>query len=316
MCEGHGLVRTPESAALVALRKIHNRVAKGDVALLRVSMPPEVGLYLLNQKRDAVAQLERRYALRIQVAFDDGLMPHQSEFEIRLRGDTEQVEPPQLRLGGVAPPEPLAEQPVAEGDNDAGKDVAAAASTGARSRRGRRRRGRRRRGRGGGVDNGAMAPADGADTTNLDSTATQETGAESYALEPEDSSKTTTLQAQAEELPSAQIEDGGATERHDYESVETASSPAVNDEPQAAAGIASGKRAGAARGSRRRRPAASRKQPARKTPAKTAAPADTPAAAAKPATRRKKEGAGTRSTRTRRRSKPAAADATPKSQSE
>jgi ribonuclease E len=39
MCEGHGLVRTPESAALVALRKIHNRVSKGDVAFLRVSMP-------------------------------------------------------------------------------------------------------------------------------------------------------------------------------------------------------------------------------------------------------------------------------------
>ena len=32
MCEGHGLVRTTESAALVALRKIHHRVAQGDVA--------------------------------------------------------------------------------------------------------------------------------------------------------------------------------------------------------------------------------------------------------------------------------------------
>ena len=32
MCEGHGAVRTTESAALVALRKIHNRVSLGDVA--------------------------------------------------------------------------------------------------------------------------------------------------------------------------------------------------------------------------------------------------------------------------------------------
>ena len=70
MCEGHGLVRTTESAALVALRKIHNRVSQGDAATLKVSLPPDVAVYLLNQKRDDLAQLERRYATRIQIVLE------------------------------------------------------------------------------------------------------------------------------------------------------------------------------------------------------------------------------------------------------
>ncbi len=154
MCEGHGLVRTPESAALVALRKIHNRVAKGDVAVLRIAMPPDVGLYLLNQKRDAVAQLERRYALRIQVALDEDLMPHQLEMEIRPRGENESAEPQSsLRLGGVTQAEPAVAVAAADGAQPAEEQTAAAPGAG-RGRRGRRRRGRRRRGRGGRGVNG------------------------------------------------------------------------------------------------------------------------------------------------------------------
>jgi len=103
MCEGYGLVRTTESAALVGLRKIHNRVAKGDVASMRAVFPTEVGLYLLNQKREDLAQLERRCGTRIQIAFSDHLMPHQFESEVRLRSEGEQQEQRPLRLGGVAP---------------------------------------------------------------------------------------------------------------------------------------------------------------------------------------------------------------------
>jgi ribonuclease E len=157
MCEGHGLVRTTESAALVVLRKIHNRVAQGDVAGLRVSIPPDVGLYLLNQKRDDVAQLERRYATRIQVALNTVLMPHQSELEVRTRVEAGQPELPQIRLGGVAPIEPAPPATGDAGEAAAGPGPetaavtaapaaagAAAAETPTTGKRRRRRRGRRR----------------------------------------------------------------------------------------------------------------------------------------------------------------------------
>jgi ribonuclease E len=85
MCEGHGSVRTAESAALGTLRKIHNRVAEGDIAQLTVTLPRDVAMYLLNQKREDVATLERRYAARIHVVINEKLMPHQSEIETRTR---------------------------------------------------------------------------------------------------------------------------------------------------------------------------------------------------------------------------------------
>jgi ribonuclease E len=152
MCEGHGLVRTTESAALVALRKIHHRVAQGDVAAVRVSLPPEVAVYLLNQKREDLAQLERRYATRIQIALNEQLMPHQSELDVRTRLEGEVPESPQLRLGGVAPIE--APAAAVSGDERAappagpGPEAAVAApraaDTDKNGKRKRRRRGRRR----------------------------------------------------------------------------------------------------------------------------------------------------------------------------
>ena len=144
MCEGHGLVRTTESAVLVVLRKMHNRVAQGDLAGLKVSVPRDVALYLLNQKREDLAQLERRYGTRIQVVLREDLMPHQSEYEGRPRVEGEAREPVGLRLGGVAAPPPEA-APVAEAaPAPAAQNGAAPAPADKNGKRRRRRRGRRR----------------------------------------------------------------------------------------------------------------------------------------------------------------------------
>ena len=156
MCEGYGLVRTTESAALVALRKVHNRVAQGDISTLRVALPPDVAVYLLNHKRDDLAQLERRYATRIQVVLDAQLMPHQSEIEVRPR--VEHVQPePRTRLGGVAAIEPEASAAAGNGEApgaetpepapaaaEAESPPAAAADNAHQGKRRRRRRGRHR----------------------------------------------------------------------------------------------------------------------------------------------------------------------------
>ena len=52
-CSGDGTVRTPEAAARSAFRKIQARVARGDIAGVKVYLPPEVALYLLNEKLSA-----------------------------------------------------------------------------------------------------------------------------------------------------------------------------------------------------------------------------------------------------------------------
>jgi len=143
MCEGHGLVRTPESAALVALRKLHHRISQGDLAALKVTLPSDVGIYLLNQKRDDLAQLEARHGTRIQVALSEKLMPHQSEFEERRRPPTPAAV---VQPGQVAPPAARAEAPASAAATSKQAASSPAAENG--KRRGRRRRGGRRRGRG------------------------------------------------------------------------------------------------------------------------------------------------------------------------
>ncbi|MGH7788416.1 MAG: Rne/Rng family ribonuclease, partial [Candidatus Binatia bacterium] len=138
MCEGHGAVRTTESAALVALRKIHNRVSLGDVATLRVALPPSVALYLLNQKRDELARLEQRYDSRLLVDLRDALMPHQIELEVKARIPAEKVVAA-VAPGGVA----VADAPAAAAAHANGNGAAAANGDGKKRRR---RRGRRRGG--------------------------------------------------------------------------------------------------------------------------------------------------------------------------
>jgi len=136
-CEGHGAVRTTESAALVALRKIHNRVALGDVASLRVTMPTDVALYLLNQKREDLAQLEQRYRTKIGVKLSDKLMPHQMELEasVRVVEQRPAVAPGTVAVAEPAPPPKAARAAAPAHVNGNGAD--------------KKKRRRRRRGKGG-----------------------------------------------------------------------------------------------------------------------------------------------------------------------
>ncbi len=134
MCEGHGAVRTTESAALVALRKIHNRVAPGNVASLRVHLPNDVAIYLLNQKRDDLAQLEQRYRTRIQVSLSAKLMSHQIELEAKVR---------EVDAGATTGTPAAADSTAAAGT--AADSVATTNGSGKRRRRRGRRRGRGKR---------------------------------------------------------------------------------------------------------------------------------------------------------------------------
>ncbi len=98
-CGGHGLVRTTESAALAVLRKIHARVPRGDLSAMKVSLPPDVAFYLLNQKREDLAGLEHRYKTRISIVAVPTLRPHQSEIELTTReGAPAAMEEPRVEV--------------------------------------------------------------------------------------------------------------------------------------------------------------------------------------------------------------------------
>ena len=66
-CDGTGLVRTASSAGLSALRLIEDEAAKGKGTTISLYASTEAAVYLLNAKRSDLAEIEDRYAVRVEV---------------------------------------------------------------------------------------------------------------------------------------------------------------------------------------------------------------------------------------------------------
>ena len=122
-CGGSGIRRSVESTAVHVLRGIEEEGVRGRATEIEVAMPPSVALYILNHKRETIAQLEEKFEFRIIVSQDDELIP--PDYDIK-------------------------RTTLAEGAGDDDQDEASAKGDGQSTDEGkkkkRRRRGRRRRG--------------------------------------------------------------------------------------------------------------------------------------------------------------------------
>ncbi len=159
-CAGTGRVRSIESAALHALRAIEEEGVRRRADEIVVSVPPNVALYVLNQKRHALTEIEKRYGFSVSIEADDELHAADCEIErVRAhRGDRDRpaVELARAQYDEVSgdgavdetdvaddhePAEELSGEPVAERASERTEDEEA--DGGRRRRRRRRRRGRR-----------------------------------------------------------------------------------------------------------------------------------------------------------------------------
>ncbi len=66
-CDGSGLVRTASSAGLSALRMIEDEAAKGRGIVITLYASTEATIYLLNNKRADLADIEEHYGVRVEV---------------------------------------------------------------------------------------------------------------------------------------------------------------------------------------------------------------------------------------------------------
>ncbi len=66
-CDGTGLVRTASSAGLSALRLIEDEAAKGKGTLIRLAASTEAAIYLLNEKRADLVEIEQRFGVNVEV---------------------------------------------------------------------------------------------------------------------------------------------------------------------------------------------------------------------------------------------------------
>ena len=87
-CAGTGRIRSLESASLHALRAIEEEGVRRRASEIAVSVPPNVALYLLNQKRHSLSEIEQRYSFTVIVEADEELHAADCEIErVRSRRD-------------------------------------------------------------------------------------------------------------------------------------------------------------------------------------------------------------------------------------
>jgi len=167
-CVGTGLVRSIESASLLVLRAIEEEGIKHRAAEISITVAGNIALYVLNQKRGMLNDIEQRYGFFVRVQADDSLIAPDYRLE-RIRAKAPGTEPPPLNLTATMASAEIEDEP------DDLEEEEETAPTESRAPRGgdrpselgpdgeprrKRRRNRRRRGRDGRPDDavGGGAP--------------------------------------------------------------------------------------------------------------------------------------------------------------
>ncbi|EFG85299.1 hypothetical protein GHA01_10190 [Novacetimonas hansenii] len=91
-CEGTGIIRGVESSALHVLRAIEDEGMQRRAAEIAVHVAPEIALYILNNKRAWLHEIEERHKMHVTFAADSTLHAAESRIE-RTRAQTAQFEP-------------------------------------------------------------------------------------------------------------------------------------------------------------------------------------------------------------------------------
>ncbi|MCY1125723.1 ribonuclease E/G [Frigidibacter sp. RF13] len=160
-CHGTGIIRSDDSLALSILRQIEEEGTRKRSREVLVKAPVAVANYLMNQKREHIAQIEARYGLSVRIEADPSLIS--PDFSLEKFKTATRVVPENLSqvvsVNTTVMDEPEEEPEVEEDEDEAAEAEASSESRGearaeARSgdgdgepgRKKKRRRRRRRRG--------------------------------------------------------------------------------------------------------------------------------------------------------------------------
>ncbi len=89
-CGGSGYIRSVEWTALYILRAIEEEALRKRSTEMSVSMPGEAALYMLNQKRSKLHDLEIRYGIKILIVADNDIMAPNFSIDI-VRGGSGEI---------------------------------------------------------------------------------------------------------------------------------------------------------------------------------------------------------------------------------
>jgi ribonuclease E len=74
-CEGFGFIRSVDSAAILALRALEDEGIRARTNRVTLHVPNPIALYILNEKRTMLANIEGRYGFTVYIHVDDTLAP-------------------------------------------------------------------------------------------------------------------------------------------------------------------------------------------------------------------------------------------------
>jgi ribonuclease E len=141
-CNGSGHLKSPETQAVALLRKIHASAAKGQVSRVDAQLPIDVAAYLLNNNREELVEMERRYQLQIHIHGNRDFLADQLEIEIQKKEKNKSTQQEFVEAGSV----PLATEEKSKQDKGETEqpEVAETAEAGTEQPKKRRRRRRRK----------------------------------------------------------------------------------------------------------------------------------------------------------------------------
>ncbi|MDD9909755.1 MAG: Rne/Rng family ribonuclease [Ahrensia sp.] len=157
-CDGLGHVRSPSSVALAVLRAIEDHLHRSSRNDLIVRVSTRTALYLLNNKRDSLTDLEHRFGVHLTIEADNAIGNVPCVIEKGGPASRTSVEETAVQPDTVDPSEAQQDETSTTSDDSASTD-SDVDNDGTR----RKRRRRRRRGRGASADddqNAAQADAD------------------------------------------------------------------------------------------------------------------------------------------------------------
>ena len=151
-CKGQGVIRSAESSATLILRALEEEGIRGTNNHFEVKLPSDVAVYMLNQKRRNLADLEEKYGIEIVISADLSIK-HINDYRIE-KSRTAKARPERVAAtAAYSVAEPTSDEDYEENDaennesaDDEGNDSAQEYSNNRRSN-GRGRRYDRRRGR-------------------------------------------------------------------------------------------------------------------------------------------------------------------------
>ena len=89
-CGGMGVIRSVESSALKVLRKIEDTKIKNES--LDIFVPSKIGMYILNEKRKSIAEIEEKLNINLSFQFDD--QDSETDCKIERKGSLQMLENP------------------------------------------------------------------------------------------------------------------------------------------------------------------------------------------------------------------------------